>query len=177
MEFSKSAWLKVERGKINGLKEVLVWTLVCDQGHLVCSVKIKSKTFWWSGLAVKSTDLPEDQSVGLIPRTPHSSQPPVTSVPGNMMPSSGFCGHQAYKWCTDIHAGKTSIHTERKNQKPKALSCHTSDLLLIPRKGLETHQLLPLGTAFTTKSSHPHFHGSHMNAFPIAGTFRSWETG
>lgn len=29
----------------------------------------------------------------------------------NLVPSSGLDGHQAYKWCTDMHAGKALIPT------------------------------------------------------------------
>ena len=39
---------------------------------------------------------------------PHSSsQPSVTPVPGDPMPSSELCGCQEHKWCTDKHVGKT----------------------------------------------------------------------
>jgi hypothetical protein len=33
------------------------------------------------------------------------SQPFVTPVPGDPMPSSGFCKHEAHTQCTNIHAG------------------------------------------------------------------------
>jgi hypothetical protein len=36
-----------------------------------------------------------------------NSQLSVTSVPANMMSSSGFLGHQAHTWYIDIPAGKT----------------------------------------------------------------------
>ena len=39
------------------------------------------------------------------------SQASVTPVLGNLMPSSDLHGHQAHKWCTDTHAGKTHTHT------------------------------------------------------------------
>ena len=31
------------------------------------------------------------------------SQPSVTPVPGDPMPSSGSCGLQAHTWCIDVH--------------------------------------------------------------------------
>ena len=51
-------------------------------------------------------DLSDD--LGSIPST-HS----VIPVPGDLMPSSGLCGHQAHVWYTHRHAGKTFIHLKR----------------------------------------------------------------
>lgn len=44
----------------------------------------------------------------LIPST-HDSKPPVTSVPGYPTAAPGLHRH-----CTYIHAGKTTLHTEKR---------------------------------------------------------------
>jgi hypothetical protein len=50
-------------------------------------------------------DFPED--LGLIPRIHMVAHNCNSSSRG-----SGFHGHQALFWCTDIHVGKAPIHTE-----------------------------------------------------------------
>lgn len=45
----------------------------------------------------------------------HGSQASVTPVPGNPMPSSDLCRHQASTGRTDKHAGKTTIHIPQVN--------------------------------------------------------------
>lgn len=46
-----------------------------------------------------------------------TSQPSVTPVSGNLIPSSSICRHQAWAWCTDILNQKTNrflkIHTQK----------------------------------------------------------------
>lgn len=57
--------------------------------------------------------------------TPNSLQPPVTSAPGLLNPSSCLPEHQAYTWHTDIYAVKIPIHiilikeTIEENKKSK----------------------------------------------------------
>lgn len=36
-------------------------------------------------------------------------QPPITPTSGNLVPSTGLCGHRACTSCANIHAGKTLI--------------------------------------------------------------------
>lgn len=49
---------------------------------------------------------------------PHGiSQSPVTLVTGNLIPSSGLCGHQACTWCTDLYVDKTSTYMKFKLKK------------------------------------------------------------
>lgn len=39
-----------------------------------------------------------------------SSQPSETTVPGDLITSSGFHGYQGCTWYTDVHAGQIPIH-------------------------------------------------------------------
>jgi hypothetical protein len=48
---------------------------------------------------------------------PHGSSPSIIPAQEDFMPSSGLCGHQAQKWCTDIHADKTPIHINKTNSQ------------------------------------------------------------
>lgn len=58
-------------------------------------------------------------------QNPHrSSQPSVTSVPGNLKLSSHFLGHQAYLYYTYMHTGKTLLYIKLK-QKTKELLQHS----------------------------------------------------
>lgn len=45
-----------------------------------------------------------------VPKTHGGSQPSVTPVTGNPMPSSVLCGHQAHTGYTDTHVVKTPIY-------------------------------------------------------------------
>lgn len=36
----------------------------------------------------------------------------IVPVPGNSVPSSGLCGYETHKYCTDIDGGKTSLHIQ-----------------------------------------------------------------
>lgn len=42
------------------------------------------------------------------------SQPSLSPVPTDLMPSSGLHGHQAHTWCTHMHASKTHIKGNEK---------------------------------------------------------------
>lgn len=50
---------------------------------------------------------------GFTSQPPHGiSVPPLTAVPGHLMPPSGLCYHQAHAHSTDAHTcvGKTLLH-------------------------------------------------------------------
>jgi hypothetical protein len=48
---------------------------------------------------------------GFDSQHPHGGlEPPAIPVLGYLMPSSGFGVDKMYNWCTDICAGKRSIH-------------------------------------------------------------------
>lgn len=50
-----------------------------------------------------------------------SSQLPITSVLGKVMPSNGLFGHLTCTWYTHIFAGKIFIHIKNKRSKSKDL--------------------------------------------------------
>jgi hypothetical protein len=53
----------------------------------------------------------------------------VTLVPGDLVASFGLLGHQACKWCTDIHAGRTLM------QLAVSICISLSQLLVEPLRG------------------------------------------
>lgn len=69
-------------------------------------------------------------TVDLGPSTHMSSQLPVTPVPGDLMPSSGFVGI-AHKWHTDIYGGKTPH-----------IKCFLTKIITVAPKVL--HYLVPI---------------------------------
>lgn len=58
------------------------------------------------------------KDLSLTPRTHvvvyNSPQFEVTPVPGDLMPSSDFLGHQVHTWCMNRQASKTLIHSKVK---------------------------------------------------------------
>lgn len=55
---------------------------------------------------------------------PHrGSQLSVTLVPGNLIPSSELCGHQAGMLYTDVHARQTPIHIKSDKLNIPKISC------------------------------------------------------
>ena len=66
---------------------------------------------WRDGSAVKSVC--SVLTPGFHSKHSHGkSQPSVTAVPGESMPSSDLCRHHAHSWCTCLHASKTCMHVK-----------------------------------------------------------------
>lgn len=71
--------------------------------------KISSNEGWFKWLRTL-TVLAEKPSL-ITPHSPYDSrQQSVTSVPGNLMSSSGLCRNKVSTWCTELHVSKTHIH-------------------------------------------------------------------
>lgn len=54
------------------------------------------------------------EDLDLIPRTHKEAHSCLHLKSGNPITSSVLCGYQAHTWCTNLHAGKTLIHTQQK---------------------------------------------------------------
>lgn len=57
------------------------------------------------------------EDMGSLPKTFRDSKLPVTSVPGALKPSCGFCRHQALKPCTDIICRSNTCTHKIKKEK------------------------------------------------------------
>ena len=51
------------------------------------------------------------ENLGLFSGPHGSSQLSMTPVPRALMPSFDLLGYEVCTWCTDIHVGKTLVHT------------------------------------------------------------------
>jgi hypothetical protein len=85
------------------------------------------------GLVVNSTGC-FAKELPMIPRTHGGSQPSLTPVLGDLMPSFGIPRHQASMWCIAIHAAKAHSHTHTHTHTHTLTHTHTHT---------HTHHILP----------------------------------
>lgn len=93
-----------------------------------------------AGSRVESTACPS-MGPGFTSQHAHgSSQPCVTPVPRNLMPASGFHGHQACTWCTAhrqtkyLYTQKQAKHTQERKKRINKEKRNLQPLLLLERQ-------------------------------------------